>query len=156
MNPLLTRLELSLTGLPVLLGQATPAQIRQRSRPEQWSAHENLTHLGRYQQIFIQRLQCILSEDNPSIGRYRAEEDPDFALWVGLETAEVVSRTHTLRAEMLELLRSISASDWNRTALHPVYGQRDFSGWLELFLVHEGHHLYLAMLRLGEAIRDGA
>lgn len=151
----MTRLELGLAGLPVLLGTATPAQIKHRVRPEQWSAHENLAHLGRYHQIFLERLRRILGEDKPSIGRYRAEEDPAFAEWVALETDEVIRRMQALRGEMLELLRRLSEADWGRTALHPVYGPRDFPGWLELFLVHEGHHLYLAMLRLGEAIRDG-
>ena len=42
-----------------------------------WSAHEQLAHLARYHQVFLQRIDRILSEQAPEFPRYRAEYDPN-------------------------------------------------------------------------------
>lgn len=49
-----------------------------------WSAHEQLAHLARYHQIFLQRIDRILSEQAPEFSRYRAEDDPDWPAWTSL------------------------------------------------------------------------
>src|SRR6266849_2460087 len=60
--------------------------------PGKWSAHENLAHLARYHQVFLQRIDLMLAEQAPVFPRYRAEEDPDWASWAGLPTQQVLVR----------------------------------------------------------------
>jgi len=50
-SALLTRFELSLAGLPQILSQATPEQLRLRSLPDKWSAHENFAHLAHFTRV---------------------------------------------------------------------------------------------------------
>ena len=40
--------------------------------------------------MFAERLEQILTQDSPSFSRYRAEEDPGFAQWVGLSSEQVL------------------------------------------------------------------
>jgi len=68
---------------------AFPSRRRQRPplglpRPAsgEWAARENLAHLARYHEVFINRIRGILTEDAPHLGRYRAEEDAAHHLYV--------------------------------------------------------------------------
>ncbi|GIW33971.1 MAG: hypothetical protein KatS3mg072_1304 [Meiothermus sp.] len=64
-STLLTRFELSLAGLPQIVGKATPEQLRQRSLPEKWSALENLAHLAHFTLVTQDRMARILQEEGP-------------------------------------------------------------------------------------------
>ena len=75
---LLARLETQLEALDLILARATPAALDARPRPEEWSARENLAHLARHHAVFLERLRRLLAEERPALGRYRAEEDPEW------------------------------------------------------------------------------
>jgi hypothetical protein len=150
---LLARLETQLGALDLILARATPAALDARPRPDEWSARENLAHLARHHAVFLERLRRLLTEDRPALGRYRAEEDPDWPAWAALPPGEVLDRLRALRGELVGLVRSLSPAQSARTGLHPTFGEMDVAGWLDFFLLHEAHHLYTALVRVGEASR---
>ncbi|HEY7139759.1 MAG TPA: DinB family protein [Methylomirabilota bacterium] len=152
---LLARLETQLGALDLVLGLAgtTPGALDARPRPEEWSARENLAHLARHHAVFLERLRRLLTEDRPALGRYRAEEDPEWPAWATLPPNEILDRLRGLRAELVAVVRPLSVADSARTGLHPTFGQMDVAGWLDFFLLHEAHHLYTALVRVGEARR---
>src|SRR5438105_2741212 len=116
-----------------------------------WSARENLAHLGRYHQVFLERIRRILSEDHPTLTRYRAEDDREWARWVTLSIDDLLGRIGTLRRELTALINGLSDSELDRTGNHPLFGDLTVRRWIEFFLLHEAHHLYTMMNRLGEA-----
>jgi hypothetical protein len=147
---LVARLGTQLESIGLVLARAAPGALEARPRPEEWSARENLAHLARHHAAFLARLRRLLAEDRPALGRYRAEEDPD---WPALPPDEVLARLRTLRAELIALVGSLSQAESTRTGLHPTFGELDVAGWLDFFLLHEAHHLYVALVRVGEASR---
>ncbi len=151
--PLVDRLHTQLDALSFVLARATPSALEARPRPDEWSARENLAHLARHHAVFIERLRRLLAEDRPALGRYRAEEDPDWPTWAALPLDGILERLRTLRAELVTLVRRLSPQECARTGLHPTFGELDVAGWLEFFLLHEAHHLYTALVRVGEAGR---
>ena len=150
---LLARLETQLEALDLVLARATPAALDARPRPEEWSARENLAHLARHHAVFLDRLRRLLTEDRPALGRYRAEDDPEWAAWAALPQDEILGRLRALRAELVGVARSLSPAESARTGLHPTFGEMDVAGWLGFFLLHEAHHLYTTLVRLSEASR---
>lgn len=120
--------------------------------PGKWSAHENLAHLARYHQIFLQRIDRILAEQAPEFPRYRAEDDPEWPAWTSLPTPQLFVRISSMRAKLMARLRSMSEEDFQRTGIHPKFGEMSLSLWLEFFLVHEAHHLYV-VLQMARKIR---
>jgi DinB family protein len=38
-----------------------------------------------------------------------------------------------------------------RTGRHPTFGEIAIARWLEFFLLHEAQHLYVTMIRVGQA-----
>lgn len=141
------RVKTQLDSLAGILAGATDADFHRRPADGKWSAHEQLAHLGRYHEIFLERLSRILSENRPVLGRYRAEEDPGALAWFSLPTAEVLVRMRELRAELIRRVSALAPEEWRRIGVHPAFGELRLSLWLEFFLIHEGHHLY-AIFRL--------
>lgn len=118
-----------------------PETLSRRAIPEKWSASENLAHLARYHQIFLERIERILTEETPSIGRYRAEDDPDWPRWSSMQAQQVLASLSSLRIKLMARLSSLNDSDFERTGIHSRFGEMRLALWLEFFLVHEGHHL---------------
>jgi DinB superfamily len=110
-----------------------------------WSANENLAHLGRYHEIFLARIDRILRETNPVFERYRAEEDPQWEAWRTLGYKEVAGKLAGMREMLMARLKSLAPEDWERTGTHPKFGEMTLALWLEFFLVHEAHHLYVVL-----------
>jgi uncharacterized damage-inducible protein DinB len=147
----LRRLETQLEVIPVLLAGVSEESIVARPVSGRWSAGENLAHLARQHAVFLERLHRIQEEDSPNLGRYRAEEDPAWPEWSGLSLEEILARLKALRAEIVRLVRGLSDEESNRTGVHPLLGKMSVSRWLEFFLLHEAHHLYVVMLLLGQS-----
>lgn len=110
-----------------------------------WSAHEQLAHLARYHQVFLERIDRMLTEQAPSFPRYRAEDDPEWPKWTSLPTPQLLVRISSMRAKLMARLRSLNEEDFERTGVHPKFGAMSLSLWLEFFLVHEAHHLYVVL-----------
>jgi hypothetical protein len=152
----LLRLNTQLEVIPLLLTGAAPEAIAWRPSSGKWSAHENLAHLARHHAVFLERVGRILSEDSPELGRYSAETDAEWPAWSTLTTTEVLARMTTLRSEIKDLIKNLTDGQSNRIGVHPLFGAMTVRLWIEFFLVHEAHHLYVMMIRLGEAKRSMA
>ena len=142
---ILRRLESQLEGLDLVLGGA-PALDR-RPASGGWSAGENLAHVARHHEAMLERLRRIRDEQAPSLPAYRAENDPEWPLWAGRPIEEIRERLQALRAELLAVVRRLDPAGWRRTGVHSRLGSLTVAEWLEFFLDHEAHHLYVLMKR---------
>ena len=113
--------------------------------PGKWSANENLAHLARYHEIFLERIERIQTGKHPVFGRYLAEEDPEWEVWRGLSYKEVAGKLASLREKVITRLKPLSDDDYERTGVHPKFGEMTLALWVEFFLVHEAHHLYVVL-----------
>jgi len=140
--------------LAVTLNGVSAETLNAKPIPGKWSAHEQLAHLARYHQIFLQRIDRILTEDAPEFPRYRAEDDPDWPAWTSLATPQLLVRISSMRAKLMARLQSLNKEDFERTGVHSKFGAMSLSLWLEFFLVHEAHHLYavLQLVRTNQGI----
>ncbi|HEU4386630.1 MAG TPA: DinB family protein [Blastocatellia bacterium] len=147
----LLRLERQIDVVPLLLRGAGPQAMMARTASGEWSPHEHLAHLARHHAIFLERLHRIMGEDAPELARYRAEEDSSWGEWSSLTTDEVTGRLNSLRGEIVRFIKGLSEAETNRVGIHPLFGRMDLTHWIEFFLLHEAHHLYKLMIRLGTA-----
>src|SRR5690349_2425304 len=115
-----------------------------RIRPDtgKWSAFENIAHLASYQETFIERLKRIQKEENPSFGRYVAEQDPRFDTSCQMELHQLNEHLFTCRFLIANHLSALNELDFRRTGIHPIFGKLKVNQWLEFFLLHEAHHLF--------------
>jgi DinB family protein len=141
------RLATQLECLPALLEGHPPEALQRRTRSGKWSVHENLAHMARHHAVVLDRVRKILGEDRPTLARYAAEEDAEWPAWVALSTPEVLTRLRALRTELTTLVAGLPEETLARTAIHPSLGEMALTLWIEFFLLHESHHLYLVMKR---------
>ena len=145
------RLATQLEALPTVLGEGRPEALTRRPSPEKWSAHENLAHLARHHEVMLERVRRILSEPAPQLVSYRAEEDPDWPRWAALPTETVLARLGELRKQLVDRVTSLSDEGLARIGVHSAFGPLTLASWLEFFLLHEAHHLYVIMRRARSA-----
>lgn len=142
----LARLRTQLTGLAALLEGVPRGDFDKRVR-DKWSVTENMAHLGRYHEVFIERVHRILTENEPTLEAYHAESDPEWPGWLTRSFEEAMLRLHAARGTLIEILQGITVEQWARTGRHTRYGPLTLRAWVELFLAHEGHHLYVVTRR---------
>jgi uncharacterized damage-inducible protein DinB len=145
-----TRLKTQLDCLHIILARVSEEAINRRPHPDKWSARENLAHLARYHEMFMERIERIRKEDCPALTRYSAENDPGWLEWTTLPVNEVLAGLRALRAQMLKLVEKLSEAELSRTAVHSRFGEMTLIEWLEFFLLHEAHHLLAVMQRARE------
>jgi len=146
----LIRLKTQLASVEFVFGDANPKRIDRRPAPGKWSARENLAHIGRYHEIFLERLHRIVTEPSPRFARYRAEEDPGWQEWASRPVQEVRTRLAALRLNLVDKIVGLQPREYARVGIHSSFGEMTLSLWLEFFLVHEAHHLYVILQRLRE------
>ena len=144
------RLKAQFSSVELLFSGVSPERIDRRPASGKWSARENLAHIGRYHEIFLQRLHRILTELSPEFARYRAEEDPGWQEWQSRHLDEIRTRLAALRLNLVDKIASLQPGDYNRTGIHSSFGEMTLNLWLEFFIVHEAHHLYVILQRLRE------
>jgi uncharacterized damage-inducible protein DinB len=146
-----TRLERQLDALPVIFDAANAGFADIPPDDGGWSASENVAHLARHAHVFLGRLDRLLREERPRLGSYRPEEDPEWPSWRSLSLDEALRRVRDARARLIVWVDGLSEGQAHRVGIHPVLGEMDVGRWVEFFLLHEAHHLYFAMRRLGQA-----
>jgi uncharacterized damage-inducible protein DinB len=146
----LLRLKTQLASVEILFAGASPERIDRRPASGKWSARENLAHIGRYHEIFLERLRRILTETSPQFARYRAEEDPGWQEWASKPFEETRNQLTDLRLKLIERTAGLQASGYARVGIHSAFGEMSLDLWLEFFLVHEAHHLYVILQRIRE------
>ena len=146
-DDLLSRLRHQLDAVPALLAGVAEDGLRARSPSGKWSARENLAHIARYHDVFSARVRRILEEHEPIVEPYRAENDSSWPSWASLDIDGVRERLRGRRAALVAQLEALAPDDFERVGVHGTFGRLTLATWVEFFLVHEAHHLYVAMRR---------
>ncbi len=137
-----TRLQYQHKSLVDLIDGLTDEQVRRQVIVGKWSIFENIVHLQTYQHTFIARVKQILSDNNPSFGRYTAEADPLFHDNCHRSSREIMQDMLTTRKEITASIFSLPEYDFDKIGTHPAYGKMNVIQWLNFFLLHEAHHLF--------------
>lgn len=137
-----TRLRTQHLALEDITGEVAQDVLKERVREGKWTALENAAHLVAFQPVFKARLQKILEEDDPTFPAYAGDTDPLFLSYCKLSNAELLSIYRKERTELIRLVDSLDPADLSRTGKHTKYGVFNIPGWLEMFLLHEAHHLF--------------
>jgi uncharacterized damage-inducible protein DinB len=132
-------------GTPALLRAAvsglSPEQLDTPYRPGGWTVRQVVHHMPDSHLNSYVRFKLALTEDEPTIKPYEQQ------LWAELpdtkETPIEVSLTmlDALHERWVRLLRSLNASDWQRSFRHPELGTVSLEKTLALYAWHGRHHV---------------
>ncbi len=125
-----------------LVRQAHPAILKRRPPSGEWSIHENACHLAEVHPLFFQRLDLMLSEENPAIRSYDpGRDEPEDAL-LQVDLSEALSRFEQDRGRLVDRLRQLRPKDWTRTAQHEEYNSYSVFTMFRHLALHDFFHAY--------------
>ena len=112
---------------------------RRPAEPDACTARQVAHHLADSETMAYLRLRRLIAEDEPLIQGYDELEwarrlhydrpiEPSLAVLAGV------------RAASLQLLRSLTPAEWERTGTHSESGPYSVEGWLEIYAGHGHDH----------------
>lgn len=106
-----------------------------------WTALEVLCHVRDFDEVFLERAWVALREENGAL----PFPDPDRLAverkYNTQEPAEALAAWKRNRARLLDALRPLTESRWQRTAIHPKRGLMSLQDQLALIAWHDVNHL---------------
>ena len=103
--------------LNAVLGNVTEQQaLELRDGPEGWNVAETLAHMLNYERTATDRANRILTETNPAFVQM-----PSMA--PGLEYRGMADEIIRLRLDLVKRMMGLADEDWQRTCVHPRFGQ---------------------------------
>ena len=145
-----TNLKYQYNTIEVMVSELDNQFIINRFKTSKWSIHENLAHLGRYQEIFNDRVDTILNENEPHFERYNAEKDAKFIEWSKRDSFEIIKQTKKDRDLIVRKILRLNELQLTRIGFHPKLKKMKLKNWIEFFILHENHHLYTMFLLIHE------
>lgn len=136
------RLETQHKALPNIISRIDDNRLLLKPLPDKWSIKDNVAHLARYQQVFLERLEQIVHSNTPAFESYKAETDPQFEEWQRKDIGLLLKHLSTDRIRIIENVINLSTSDLDKIGLHKKFGRMNIVNWTEFFLLHEAHHLF--------------
>jgi DinB superfamily len=121
--------------------------LSKRTIPEKWSLKELVCHVLRMQRVFSERLETMLSQENPSFASYKAGGDTLFEKLAGRPGEETVATYLAERERHLERLEDLAPVEWHRSAQHPDFPHYDVHFQTDYLAHHEAHHIYQMLQR---------
>ncbi len=118
-----------------------PADLARSYAPGSWTGFQVLIHIADTESSFLDRLRRALCEQKPLLlaldpDRWTARLGRPFR---SLATAAALFAAS--RAAYLELLASVAADEWTRTAVHTEYGLFTVRQIAEKAVWHADHHV---------------
>ena len=111
--------------------------------PGKWSLKELVCHFARMEEVFADRFERMLTEEDATIVPYdNPDGDARFVELTKKETADVLADFLSRRDALCRRLESLTAADWHRKARHPEFAHFDVHFQAEYMAHHEAHHLY--------------
>jgi len=117
-------------------------ELSRRTVKDKWSVKELLCHLDRIHEVFDQRVDAMLEQDDPALASYEPDGDPGFDERARRPTADTLAGFLARRERLIGRLEELRPADWHRKGRHPEYPGYDVHFCVEYLAHHEGHHLY--------------
>jgi len=126
--------------LATLLDGLTTAQLTRRPAPDKWSIQELVAHLAEDELVGAYRLRMVLSSPGTPLQAF----DQDVWARTGRYTERDVRLSlelfRILRHANLELLRSLSADEWDMHGVHAERGVESIRDMARYFAGHDINH----------------
>jgi hypothetical protein len=117
----------------------TDDELDRRPPSGAWTAREIAHHLADSESMAYIRLRRLIAEDEPIIHGY---EEPQWArrLHYDRPIASSVAVVGAVRAASLQLLTSLTPTEWGRTGSHSESGSYSVDRWLDIYAEHSHEH----------------
>ncbi len=138
---MLAQLEEQVEYLKGLLEGLDEAHLLRPPTPGKMSLKQLAVHLAQTNDSFAERLEQMLTLDNPPLKVIDAALE-DLEAYKRVHLGQTMERFTRNRKRLIERLARLYPQEWERTAAHPEYPRYNVQMAVEHLLLHEAHHLY--------------
>lgn len=125
-----------------LVRETPPERLRLRPAPEKWSIHEHACHLAEVHPLFFERLDLMLTHDDPEIAPYFPDQDAEAGSLLDRDLDASLERFRDDRARLVERIRALAPAAWERTARHGEYERYSVLIMFRHLALHDLFHAY--------------
>ena len=125
-----------------LVREVPTALLKRRPPSGKWSVHEHACHLAVVHQLFLDRLDAMLSTPAPVITPYDPGTDDPGDRLLRLDLDTMLERYVDDRRSLVTRLRQLTAEDWVRTAEHGEYSHYSVFIMFRHVALHDFFHAY--------------
>lgn len=125
-----------------LVREVPKAVLTRRPAPGRWSAHEHACHLAHVHRLFFDRLDVMLASPAPVVTPYQPGESDADDFLSRMDLATALRQFVADRRLLVSRLRTLTPTDWARTAEHPEYSQYSVFIMFRHVALHDFLHAY--------------
>jgi len=125
-----------------LIKGVSPAKLRKRPAPEQWSVAEVLAHLADVEIVISWRMRSVLGAPGTSIQAYDQNAWVVAGHYEKRDPRKSVELHRVLREANLALLRSLKPQQWKQYGLHSERGQESIERIARMVAGHDINHIH--------------
>lgn len=118
----------------------TPEALAATPKDGEWSAVAVLAHLRASDDILSPRLIALLVRDEPSLPAFDDRRWEEVMGYAESDFQELLATFTFRRAELVRVLRRLTADDWQRAGLHETHGRVTLLELLRHLADHEVEH----------------
>ncbi len=104
----------------------------------EWNVHQLLWHLMTAQDLLSERVELMLTQDNPNLASQAVWAQHDEQ---NMSTGAILEHYLDSRSKIIERLKALPASDWWRTGWHDEFGKQTVLSQATYFARHEMSHM---------------
>ena len=113
-----------------------------RPQPDEWSLTEVLCHLRDVdQEVNLPRLRKVLAETNPFLPGEDTDRWAEVRQYCFQDGPEALRKFIATRGELMSLLDSLTADDWQRPARHAIFGPTRLQELVSIIAAHDRVHM---------------
>jgi hypothetical protein len=127
--------------LEKLIKGVSPAKLRKRPGPDQWSAAEILAHLADVEIVVGWRMRSILGAPGTPVQAYDQNAWVVSGHYEKRDSRKSIEIHRVLREANLALLKSLSPDQWKVYGQHAERGQESIERLVALIAGHDINHL---------------
>ncbi len=141
LQPAISLLEKTPGLLETLLGDVPGELAQWKPAPDRWSISEVLAHLADLEQLYSERVRCMLVEDTPALRSYDQNVASAAGVYSGGTASEHLASFTALRLATVSLLQGAGSSAGERTGKHAELGIVTLSQMINELASHDLGHL---------------
>ncbi len=116
----------------------SPEQLLIAPAHSEWNMHQLLWHLMSAQDLLSERVNLMLTQDNPNLASQAVWAQQDQS---GMSTGAVLEHYLDSRHKVIDQLRALPSSDWWRSGWHDEFGKQTVLSQATYFARHEMSHM---------------
>ena len=117
------------------------SKIHQAPAPGEWSPVYVIHHLADSDAHFLVRFLNILSVEKPAIVPFDEAAFPSALRYEGRSVTISLAAIEASCAQLVDILRQVGESDWNRTGIHAESGELTLTEILQVTTNHRTGHI---------------